>query len=72
MSAICKFCRQEITWVKENAAGKMIPVNTTMVTIITYDGNVITGRQKHRDTCPAAKTAHQNRGAKNHDKRRKV
>jgi hypothetical protein len=51
--AICKSCNAEIAWVK-SAGGKMMPVDKNRVTVITPEGNLITGGLSHFATCPNA------------------
>jgi hypothetical protein len=49
----CAGCGAEIKWVKTKA-GKRMPVNVELKTIVTEDGEVVRGYESHFATCPKA------------------
>jgi hypothetical protein len=51
--ATCKSCNAAIEWVK-TAAGKNMPCDAAVVTIVTELGSIIKGRVPHWATCPSA------------------
>lgn len=51
--ATCKACGKVIKFIKtEN--GKAMPVDETLITIVTDEGKVVRGRIPHWATCPQA------------------
>lgn len=50
----CKGCGAEILWIKTKN-GKIMPCNTDKTTIVTSQGETITGHVPHWATCPKAK-----------------
>lgn len=51
----CKGCGAEIVWIK-TPNGKMMPCNAEKTTIVTVEGQTITGHIPHWATCPKSKT----------------
>jgi len=49
----CRSCGEAIVWIKTQK-GKSMPCNTEKITIVTEDGQVVTGRTSHFATCPQA------------------
>jgi len=49
----CKKCQNDIEWVKTRA-GKNMPVDPTKITVVTKEGDVVTGQESHFSTCPYA------------------
>ena len=51
---LCKGCGQAITWIKMTPSGKAMPVNPSIVSIVTPDGQIVRGYVAHWTTCPKA------------------
>ncbi len=49
----CAGCGAEIYWVK-SMKGRAMPVNTKKQSLITPEGNVVSGYTSHFATCPKA------------------
>jgi hypothetical protein len=58
--AVCRSCKATIEFVT-TAAGKQMPCDPTVVSVVTATGDVVRGRVPHWATCP---TASQHRGKK--------
>lgn len=52
--AKCKGCGAEIVWITTKA-GKQMPCNNEKTTIVTEQGETVTGHVPHWATCPAFK-----------------
>lgn len=50
----CKGCNANIIWIKTKA-GKQMPCNVEKITIVTEQGETITGYMPHWATCPEYK-----------------
>lgn len=51
--AKCKGYGREIEWIK-TPAGKAMPVDAEVITIVTSKGEVVKGHTPHWATCPVA------------------
>lgn len=49
----CKSCNAPLVWLR-TAAGKAMPCDPALVTIVTDDGRTVRGRMPHWSTCPTA------------------
>lgn len=49
----CRSCRAPIVWVRTRS-GKPMPLDPTVITIVTDEGDTIRGRISHFGTCPNA------------------
>jgi len=49
----CRSCQAPIYWLKTNA-GKRMPVDRQAKTVVTKDGETVTGHESHFSTCPQA------------------
>lgn len=49
----CKGCGRQIEWIKTEA-GKQMPVDPDLVTVVLKDGRVVRGYRPHWATCPNA------------------
>lgn len=49
----CKGCGASIRWVVTKG-GKQMPVETTMTTVVTAQGEVVRGYEPHWPKCPKA------------------
>jgi hypothetical protein len=54
--AICKYCNEEIQWIR-TASGKMMPCEKKRRVIIGLDGKTYTGYETHYAYCPQAEKA---------------
>lgn len=52
--SFCRSCAKEITWVR-SAAGRPIPCDPKVLTLVTDADDVVKGRLTHFATCPQAK-----------------
>lgn len=50
----CAACKAPIKWAK-TAAGRPVPLNPRVLTVIGIDGQYHRGRESHFATCPAAR-----------------
>ena len=53
--ATCKGCGAEIIWIK-TPAGKLMPCDAQKITIITEQGQTVSGYIPHWATCSKSKT----------------
>ncbi len=51
--ATCKGCGKTIEWIR-TPAGKQMPVDPGLVTVVLADGRVVRGHTPHWATCPKA------------------
>ncbi len=49
----CKGCGKTIEWIR-TPAGKQMPVDPELVTVVLADGRIVRGRVPHWVTCPKA------------------
>ncbi len=62
--AQCKTCKQNIHFIRSKVTGKPNPCNLKKYTIITAEGNVVTGWESHFATCPQADQHRKPRGGR--------
>ena len=51
--SLCRSCGETVTWIKLKS-GKSMPVNDDKITIVTKNGEVVSGSTSHFATCPQA------------------
>jgi hypothetical protein len=51
--AACKSCGAAVVW-RRTEAGKPIPLNPRILSVVTDEGKVVRGREAHHATCPQA------------------
>ncbi len=56
-NAKCKTCKAPIEWV-QTRQGKRMPLDPKPFTVVTSEGDVVTGRTSHFATCPQAAAHH--------------
>jgi hypothetical protein len=49
----CRSCNAEIVWIKTKA-GKLMPLDPPVLTVVTDQGETVRGRESHWATCPGA------------------
>lgn len=54
--AVCKYCKEEIQWIRTRS-GKMMPCQKRRMVLIGLDGNTYTGYETHYAHCPQADEA---------------
>lgn len=50
----CRSCQAEIFWI-QTEAGRMMPCDPQVLTVITEEGRSVKGRITHFATCPQSK-----------------
>jgi hypothetical protein len=61
--ATCKSCGAALVWIKTEA-GRLMPCDPNLVTVVTEDGRTVRGRIPHWSTCPQADQHRKPREAK--------
>jgi len=49
----CRSCNAPLVWIKSRA-GKAIPCDPAVLSVVTDEGDVVRGRVSHFATCPQA------------------